>query len=429
MKQGSFNKIIAIVVLVILFLPMVQEAFVLFKIKPLEGEYEHPAKPTLKLNNWMNHQYQDSIEKYTKLHFGFSPFLTRLHNQFLYNIFYSTRNPSTVIGKKNEIYDFGHVQAYLGNDFIGETAIREKIDKIQKINDALKKFNTEIVIVLAPSKPAFLPEYLPNKYKKGDRMTNYSYYKFLLEKSKISYVDYSQVYKTWKNKKPYPLYPQCGVHWSEYGATLAADSMLRYIHQHLNTSGPVFTIDSVISSSHLSESDYDMGSTMNLLFPLQPYPMGYPKISIDQTSDKKLNILTVGDSYYWIWYNIVGFDKNFFKRNTFLEYYSKAHSIEWGSKDMNSINIIEESTQSDMVMIVCSESNLYRLGYGYIEDMYLKIPEINRLYQAKIEQHKKNISSDVNWLEQIKRKATERQISVDSMLTLDAIYIADHEKD
>jgi len=332
------------------------------------------------------------------------------------------------LGKKNQIYDYGHIQSYLGYNYLGAENINEKVNKIEAINSELKKFNTEIVLIIAPSKPGFQPEFLPNKYSTPLANNNYSGYISRLKLSNIKYVDFSSVFKSWKQNSPYPLYPQCGVHWSEYGATLAADSMLKYIYATFETTGPKMIIDSVVLSDSLSKSDDDMGRILNLLQPIQPYSMGYPKIHIEKSNEKKLNILTVGDSYYWIWYNTVGFGSDFFRKNIFLEYNQVVHSIEWGSKSKYSINVMEESVQSNLIMIVCSESNLYRLGYGYIEEAYEAIPELNKLYQRKINEHKKNIKKDANWYELIKQKANYKSISIDSMLTLDAIYLMEKEK-
>lgn len=428
MNKITGHKVVAVVIMLMLFLPVIQEVTRFFQLKPLEGEYKNPIKPTFNWGNWLNSTYTDSMEKYVQLHFGYSSLLTRIHNQYLFSVFNSSRNSSTVIGKKNEIFDYAHIQAYLGTDFVGESIVEEKLDRLEKINQVLKLFNTEIIIVIAPSKPSFVPEYLPDKYKKTNQRTNYDHYIDCLDKTNLGYVDFSKVFKEWKHNERFPLFPQCGVHWSEYGATLAADSMIKYIHDYFDISGPEMMIDTVITSSSLSKSDYDMGSTLNLLYPIKPYPMGYPKISVDKNVSRSQRLLTVGDSYYWIWYNIVGYDTKFFESSVFFEYFSKAHSIEWGAKSINSIDVLEESVNTDVIMIVCSESNLYRLGYGYIEKMYTSIPQLHRLYEYKVNDYKSKIKNDNTWYEQIKSKSAQKQISVDSMLTLDAIYLIQHEK-
>lgn len=419
----TYYRLVAGIIIMLLIAPIAQETFGLFSFKPLEGEYKKHNKPSFSVETWLTQAYQDSVGKYTISNFGFSTWLTRFHNQYVFELFHNSRSPSVVIGKQNEIYDYGHIQAYLGNDFLGEEQIEYKIHQVEEINKSLKKYNTEIVLVIAPSKPSIMPEYLPDKYKSSGAMNNYEVYIDKLKNGDITYIDFSAVFKQWKKNKPLPLYPQCGVHWSEYGATLAADSMLHFMQKALNANVPSLKIDSTVITDQLSKSDYDMGAILNLLFPIQPYPMGYPVVSFDGEPSRTMDVLTIGDSYYWIWYNEVGFDQKCFKSNLFLEYFSKAHSSQQDSKSINEIDVLEETIQSEMILIVCSESNLYRLGYGYIEFMYSLIPEMNRRYLKKMQEYRQSIRQDEQWMKSIREKADKKGISIDSMLTLDAIYL------
>jgi hypothetical protein len=423
----TYYKWAGIAILLLLWLPIGQEAFHFFKVKELKGTYDKYDQPYLTPQSWLRESFQDSMENYLQLHFGFSADLTRLHNQMVFSFFKSTRSPSVVIGKKNEIFDFGHIQAHLGNDYIGLQAIEMKVKALEEINNILLRFNTHLVIVIAPSKPSYCPEFLPDEFVKQNKPTNYDIYRQLLPKKNIPFLNLSQVYKNWKPTAKYPLFPQCGVHWSEYGATLAADSTLHFLENHLQANLTEINIDSVRVSQQLSDSDYDMGNILNLLYPIRPYPMAYPYLSFTENeTDKKISLLSVADSYYWIWYNEVGFNSRIFKQSIFYEYFQSVHTSTGPERKIGQVDVVNEVVNSDVVLIMASECNLYRLGYGFIEEMYKLLPIFNKLYQSKLEFYKIGIQQDAAWYEQIQNKARDKNISVDSMLTLDAMYLLEH---
>jgi hypothetical protein len=425
--KSTYYKYTGLAILGLLWLPIAQEVFHFFKVKELKGTYAKYEQPYLTPQSWVNESFQDSMENYLKLHFGFSADLTRLHNQMVFSFFRSTRSPSVVIGKKNEIFDYGHIQAYLGNDYLGNQAIEMKIRALEEINDMLLRFNTHIVVVIAPSKPSYCPEFLPDEFVKPNKITNYDIYRQLLPKTKIPFLNLSQVFKNWKPTAKYPLFPQCGVHWSEYGATLAADSTLHFLENKLQVNLPEVSIDSVRVSQHLSDSDYDMGNILNLMYPIQPYPMAYPKISFSpDEADKQVSVFSVADSYYWIWYNEVGFNSRIFKRSVFCEYFKAVHTNTGPEQQIGKVDVVNEVINSDVVLIMASECNLYRLGYGFIEEMHRLLPVFKQQYQSKVEFYKTGIQQDAAWYEQIKLKARDKNIPVDSMLTMDAMYLLEH---
>src|SRR5688572_3109357 len=83
--------------------------------------------------------------------------------------------------------------------------------------------------------------------------------------------------------------------------------------------------------------------------------------------------------------------------------------------------------ESDVILLIHSEATLSKFGNGFIEmvyDMYFdpskKTREINAM--------KQKIRSTPEWYKLIVEKARTRQISADSMLTLDAIYAIEMDR-
>src|SRR5207253_3372882 len=124
-----------------------------------------------------------------------------------------------------------------------------------------------------------------------------------------------------KEKSKYPLYPQYGIHWSNYGAVKAFDSITSYIEHKLHVNLPDLRISSIKTPDTLQPADDDLITSMNLLWQPKTYKMAYPvfKVFYDSLVHKKLNSLVVADSYWWQIYGF-GLHTNTFKANDFWYY-------------------------------------------------------------------------------------------------------------
>ena len=65
-----------------------------------------------------------------------------------------------VIGKENYLYEKGYIDAFFGVDFIGHDSIAISAYKLKMIQDTLAKLNKTLLIILAPGKGDFFPEYI-----------------------------------------------------------------------------------------------------------------------------------------------------------------------------------------------------------------------------------------------------------------------------
>ncbi|MGZ4091309.1 MAG: hypothetical protein ACXVNO_11355, partial [Bacteroidia bacterium] len=98
--------------------------------------------------------------------------------------------------------------------------------------------------------------------------------------------------------------------------------------------------------------------------------------------------------------------------------------------DFYELNFKEELSKNDFVLFMSTEFNLYKAGFGGIEHLYnlLKTGE-DKAYSRKttIKLMESKIRKSPDWFATMPAKATERGISVDSMVTLDAVYILQQE--
>lgn len=426
------TKFLLVFFLVSLFIPLIQGSFTIFEIKPLFGAITLQKKKDFTFKDWYSGDYQINRESYLNQNFGFRNLFIRINNQLAFSLFNKTIANSVIIGKKNYLYELGYINAYYGDDFIGLDKIAEKVKKLKFIQDTLQKLNKSLILVFAPGKDIFYPEYIPDKYIKAKGNTNYYTYIDLAKKTRLNYIDFNEFFVKNKFKSEYPLFPKYGIHWSYYGQCLAGDSIIRYIEKLRKIDMPNIYWDKIDIEPPWF-CDYDIGHGMNLLFQLKGSDYAYPQVKIQSDTNKiKPTLLTIADSYY---YGMSGYGfLNSFSASQWW-YYNKEiipHPI-YDTYNVSYLDLREEINKYDVILILSGETNLYRFGWGFVEDLYcvfkgldLSAPEIN--YQKKLNRIRDQIKNNEDWLLSVEKKAIQNKISIDSMITLDAIWLINNGK-
>jgi hypothetical protein len=434
MKDSS-NKIRGVLFLLILFLliiPFIQNKFEFIKLLPLNGAIAQPEKKYFSIKDWFSGEYQPQEEKYLNETFGFKNLFIRINNQIAFSLFDKAKANGVIIGKNNYLYEENYIKAYFGTDFIGVDSITKRMQHLKFIQDTLTKLNKTIVVVFAAGKGSYYPEYFPNKFITEKGRTNYEFHLQLAKEYGLNYIDFNKYFIENKNKSKYPLYPQYGIHWSYYGMCLAADSMIRYIEKIRNIDMPnLYWNDIVLADA--KDTDYDVGEGMNLLFKLNSNKMAYPQVQVQsETGKTKPSVLVVADSYYWGMFNF-GFT-GAFSTNHFW-YYNKQIYPEYyqNSLETSQVNLRDEIRNHDVIIIMATEATLPGFGWGFIEKTYdvfkgtKNKSTFDAEFQTKLINLRNYIKTDKNWMELIAKKAVINKVSLDSMITLDAIWQIQHE--
>jgi hypothetical protein len=170
---------------------------------------------------------------------------------------------------------------------------------------------------------------------------------------------------------------------------------------------------------------------MNLLNRLPSQTLSYPNIEWDYSEvDSTSNMLVIGDSFYWNWYYL-GLGENCFKQTSFWYYNNEVYpESKQSSVKVESIDRQAVIQNSDVVLLIASESNLVNLAWGFVDDAINILRgrvENPAEYERKISEVINRIKSDENWMKSVKEKAKEQAIPVDSMLVLDAIWVLENE--
>lgn len=159
--------------------------------------------------------------------------------------------------------------------------------------------------------PEHLPE---KKYYKGpEGVKAADYYPYLFDSFGVNYVDFSKYFVEQKGKVDYPLFPQTGTHWSNIAAAHVADSLIRYMEAVGNINMNNLEIGKPYCDT-TREPDDDLEQMLNLIREIPKEQNMYADVSVvDDTSASRPKILINGDSFAWNIINQIYMDSVFSK--------------------------------------------------------------------------------------------------------------------
>ena len=388
--------------------------------KPLNGETHKVELPEFSIESFNSHQFQLNISKYLNQEVAFGASLSRLYNQIEYSLFRNISNKNVVLGKNNYLYETWHIEAYNGKDFVGKKFIKDQVKKLDAINSVLKQNNTKLIVVLAAGKPSIYPEFIPEYLKKDETpLTNYKEYSKQLKNSNIDFIDFNSWFMNMKPNFDRNLFPKNGAHWSVDASLLVLDSLINYCDYLSDEPFNKLIIDSIIQQTHPLDPDNDIGEITNLLFELND-DYYYPKFRYEELYKPVKKIIVIGDSFFWT-INQQGL--NFvFKKVQYWFYFKHAYQPYKKQKHIDEIDYLKEIKEADFVMLFSSPSPLNKLGWGFIDRTYESLVLNNKIPEEIIDiMH--DIKENSKLYQMVEEKAKKKNISVDSMLYLEAKYI------
>lgn len=407
-----------------MILPAIQKEYAFVKVKKLDGDFILAEKPAFSWADWYGGKYQFAYDKYLEDHIGFRDFFVRLTNQIDFSLYRIPHAEGVVVGKNDQLFEFDYIRAFTGEDYIGKDNIDRKIRKLKFIQKYLKEEkNIDLVLVFEPGKASFYPECIPDRYL--DFVSSNTNFDSFLSKAieyQVNYIDFRTYFNSMKGTKSYPLYPQYGIHWSIYGMSFAADSLISYIETIRNIDLPEYVIDSLQIEKIARRPDYDVGKTLNLLFQLhEKEKLAYPAYRFNENPLKeKPMVLTIADSYYWNIFN-TGIPKNLFKNETFWYFNKQIYpDYYFQPKTVADINLQEEIEKQDVIFLMITERFLFKFGWNFIEDvfkLYGPTSEFDKMHDYKCMVWNYNV-----WFTNTINDAKKRNISLEEILDLIAEY-------
>jgi len=429
-KYTNRKRVLFIFIVLILFIPSIQQQFNIFPKNNLKGAFELKEKSELSVENWFEGNFQTKYQMHLNDHLGFRSFFVRIYNQMHYSFYNVAKANGVIVGKENYLFEENYIKAHLGIDFIGEKVINEKVFKLKKIKDTLATKGIDLVVMLAPGKASFYPEYIPDTYfiNRNDS-TNYNYYKTKIKSNNINLLDFNKWFIELKDTIEYKLFPKNGIHWSVYAQTIVTDSLFSYLNtmtKPLCFQNLKFT--DISKSFEMRGQDQDIEDGMNLMFDISDNEMAYPEISVLKLkNNNEPKLLTIGDSYYWGILKLAN-SKGGLNKSSFWFYnkqvFPHPDSIDLRVED---INIQSEIERNDVILLLATDANLYKFAFGFIDnayDIYYTKLEDRKSYkrEQRILDYVKEIRGNPIEVEKVKEKSIKKGVSFEEELRNNAKY-------
>ena len=425
-------------VIAALFLPMIQMVKPFVEVGPLFGSIVPTTKDSLTTESWFDGTFQENRNKYINEQFGFRNTAVRIHNQIAFSLFHKAKANGVIIGKEDYLYEIKYINAFRGAEEVSQSKVDSNLVMLNALQHKLNEKGIELVVVLNPGKASFYPEYIPDEFPVVSNRSYYSEYQKGLKAQGIQHIDFGKWFREMKGKTPAPLFPKTGIHWSQYGATLAADSLVNYCMKLFGKKMNEFAWDkkNLQLQTTMESVDEDIGLGMNLYWPIEVLPMAYPRVGVNMkysvdfgNTGIQPKVAVISDSYF---FNLIQLPwaPEIFSELNFYFYNKQLHKRPQGTMtNTDPLSQMKEIEKSNVVFVMATECNMDKLGWGFISSAYkyFVLGENIDSFEARVQKFKNNILSDEAWIKAIDEKAKQNKVSLDTMIMRDARYMAEME--
>ncbi len=378
--------------MVVLFLPALQEHLGWVKTEPLEGFVPKANKPELTLDNYTSNQYQRQLEDYVSENFGFREPVIRLYNQYLWTCYNKTYCHFITPGKKgylfyteaiNDYYGIESIKMYRTYDRAREWA-QQNVRMMNKLRYVLHDYGIEFLCFMAPNKTKLYSEYLPyHAPAPADAINTADYYDSLMTAIDFPHVEMTRWFQQIKDTASFQLIPKRDSHW-RYAAAYGYDTLFSYMNS-LNDFGiPNIKVHGMRQlDTTYRENDE---KTLNLIFPIpNDSPKYQPEVTVECGEGcRKPRVLFVGDSFVWDletylpWREILDdVEIWFYNENAFVGFEKEKHPID-------EINRLRSILRADYVVWYSTGSQWCRSSYFFVEDALVRLCVSDSLFDAQI---------------------------------------------
>ena len=369
-KYGFVGLLVAGILMVYL-----QTLQPVFKEPKLKRSLELSTWQDVSWATWSDGAFQENTSQFVRDHFGFFNSTLMNFNQLEYSVFGVVHAKGVVIGDQGYMYEQNYIDAYYGRDFIGDSLIDARTARIKQIRQKLlDSFNVQLMVVFAPGKASFYPEYIP-KHLKGEyreEATNLFALKQAMRAHEIPYLDLNTWFIREKEVSEYPLLSQTGIHWSYYGIHRAIDTIMAYSETLLKQELADLVIDSIELSRKARFTDDDIEKGLNLMNRLSKQELAYPKYSYVTKDSTFQKVILMGDSYGLGLFRHGMLAKGFCS-GQFWFYNRKVYSSEFYGRNLDYFDKINELKTANLVILICTEATARRFPFHFDEELHEKL--------------------------------------------------------
>lgn len=414
--------------LLILLLPLLQQKSGFFTLSPVLGNFRQLPPPrfsSFSLAGWMSGSVQQQWSDAVQDNAGFRHLLFRVNNQYEWSAFRKIAAKGFVKGKKGYLFQEEYLLEYNGSCFIGENIIRQKIIKLQEVQDSLQARGICLIPVIEPGKASFFPELIPVRYLKNRKWpSNYDVARMWMNASGLKFLDMNALFVHAKDSSRYPLFQPYGMHWSVYGEMVAMKWLMEEAGRISGLRLPQIKLGSVRMSDSLWATDYDIGNEMNLLCRLPGITLPYPEVEIDRRGvDTGTRVLVIADSYYkTVTEDLPG---ELFPGSAFWYYNSKIYphiDDKYDCIRVDKSRLLEEFSRYNMILLMSSEINLHSMYWSFIEEAYAAFhPGYTAPKQQEVEDQ---IRNNYDWFFSVWAKSRKLGRPLELQIREDAAWMA-----
>lgn len=396
-KKTTYDIILFGILMVLLFLPLLQERLFRIPLKPLNGVTEKTEKPEFSLQSYRSGAYAKQEEAYLGANFGFREPIIRLYNQYLWDCYRKTYAHDVVAGKKGWLYNPESVNDYYGTEMLrwqsSPEAARRQYDLNVKymnwVRTILKDNGVELLAFVAPEKSFLYPEYLPEREHDTTTFNACAYFLHKFNESGFPCIDMNHWFQQMKDTVDYPLIPQTGAHWV-FPAVYAADSLFRFMGELKGIALPRLKIGTLHESDNHG-ADNDLEQLLNLSLPIRKR-QGYSptaEVTVERDSNSvKPKVLFIGNSFMWGIANQVPMQE-VFDDVEFWYYYSTAYYGDGLSQTVPvaGLNLMEKLLDFDYIVWFTTGNQLNKGTMNFAQSAILTLgieDSIRRAYVRRI---------------------------------------------
>lgn len=375
----KYDLLLFVLLMVILFLPIIQEWTGVFPVKPLNGVFLPTTKPELTFESYKTNTYQAQIDKYSSENFGLREPILRLYNQYLWDVFRKTyvSKEQIVFGKDRWFYEPGSVsdheqrlfRYYAADSTQMASMLSKEAQKLLHLQQILETHGVHLFVCLVPAKDLIYPEYIPENhdttYQGTPKISARFYNEDDFTRLGINHLNLEQWFLQIKDTADFALFPQTGMHWSKYAALLSADTLIRYM-EHL---GGMNIKNLVIGPREYDKArrpDGDLEDLLNLMRPVRKPKYCYADCMTDgDATATKPKIIVIGDSFWWTIADQLPL-KEIFSRAPYW-YYNNTIYYDDRYNSLDELDLAEELLSSDFVVLSYCATQQYRMNDGFTQ--------------------------------------------------------------
>jgi len=374
-RRAAMAACVAFVAL--LWTPVAQKAAGLFPEVVLGGVEVPAPSPPRTVTGWFGGKFQDRFEAAFVRKTGLRGFWIRTANQIRYSLFRQSTGAhadDVVIGRDGWLFIRGYVRAADRAKVFEEAKLAEAARQVRAFQDEMDRRGRAFLFVIAPNKAEIYAEFVPPYLFAPGRESRRSGYQQLLphlEREGVRLLDLHAWFAEHRDDGPHPLFSRGGIHWSHYGAAVAARRILDRIEPQMGgRTLAKFRVAGAVVDDRPAGLDADIVDLMNIwnrrgLAGPQVHPVLEPEAPADAL---RPDILFVGDSFiFGLTPHLEAMDC-YRRRDTFF-YFNRRQTWPDGTDtplDRARLDWDRDVFDRDAVVIVYSAMSLPTVNRGFL---------------------------------------------------------------